>query len=219
MVTGIGTTYGSSTTANSAASTTSATSVGGDYQTFLRMLTTQVQSQDPLNPMDSSDFAVQLATFSGVEQQVRTNSLLEQMVSGSNGQLGQLADWIGREVRTTGPVWFQGEPLTLQIDPTAGADAAQLVTLDATGNEVGREAIGTGAGEVDWLAQDQSGAVLPDGLYQFRLDSLSGGEVIGSTQVPAYSRVTGAELSDAGPLLILTGNSAVSPSEVTALRE
>ena len=44
---------------------------GGDFQTFLKMLTTQIKNQDPLNPMEGSDFAVQLATFSGVEQQVQ----------------------------------------------------------------------------------------------------------------------------------------------------
>ena len=43
---------------------------GGDFETFLKMLTTQIRNQDPLNPMEGSEFAVQLATFSGVEQQV-----------------------------------------------------------------------------------------------------------------------------------------------------
>ena len=50
--------------------------LASDFDTFLRMLTTQMQNQDPLNPIDSTDYATQLATFSGVEQQVRTNSLL-----------------------------------------------------------------------------------------------------------------------------------------------
>ena len=44
--------------------------LSSDFETFLRMLTTQLQNQDPLNPVDSADFAVQLATFSSVEQQV-----------------------------------------------------------------------------------------------------------------------------------------------------
>ena len=50
--------------------------ITSDFTTFLKMLTTQMQNQDPLNPIDSTDYAAQLATFSGVEQQVRTNSLL-----------------------------------------------------------------------------------------------------------------------------------------------
>jgi flagellar basal-body rod modification protein FlgD len=53
--------------------------ISSDFNTFLRMLTVQMQNQDPLDPIDSADFAVQLATFSGVEQQVRTNELLGQL--------------------------------------------------------------------------------------------------------------------------------------------
>ena len=53
---------------------------------FLKLLTTQMQNQDPLNPIDSTDYAAQLATFSGVEQQVRTNSLLADL--GTHGASG-----------------------------------------------------------------------------------------------------------------------------------
>lgn len=74
--------------------------INSDFETFLIMLTTQMQNQDPLNPIDSSDFAVQLATFSSVEQQVKTNDLLTSL-----GQqfelmgLSQLAGWVGMEAR------------------------------------------------------------------------------------------------------------------------
>ena len=69
--------------------------ISSDFQTFLRMLTTQMQNQNPLEPIEASDFAVQLATFSGVEQQVRTNDLLSQLTSRMG--LSELANWVGRE--------------------------------------------------------------------------------------------------------------------------
>ena len=50
--------------------------ISSDFETFLKMLTVQMENQDPLNPTDSSEYAMQLATFSGVEQQVLTNDLL-----------------------------------------------------------------------------------------------------------------------------------------------
>ena len=83
-----------------AASTTSTTpkAESTNFDTFLKMLTTQLQNQDPLNPMEGSDFAVQLATFSGVEQQAQTNKLLQQMLTQSGGSLGQLAEWIGKRL-------------------------------------------------------------------------------------------------------------------------
>ncbi len=45
----------------------SSSNISADFETFLKMLTVQMQNQDPLNPVDSSDYATQLATFSGVE--------------------------------------------------------------------------------------------------------------------------------------------------------
>ena len=74
--------------------------ISADFDTFLKMLTTQMQNQDPLNPIDSADYAVQLATFSGVEQQMKTNQLLDDLAS-QFGVMGmsQLAAWVGQEAR------------------------------------------------------------------------------------------------------------------------
>ena len=71
--------------------------ISSDFETFLRMLTAQMKNQDPLNPVESADFATQLATFSGVEQAVLTNDLLR----GLSLQIGVsgLASWVGKEVR------------------------------------------------------------------------------------------------------------------------
>lgn len=55
------------------------------FEVFLKMLTTQIKNQDPLNPMENTEFAVQLATFTGVEQQVQTNLLLTQLLQVANG--------------------------------------------------------------------------------------------------------------------------------------
>ena len=65
------------TTAQTAASRApSKAAVSADFDTFLKMMTTQMKNQDPTKPIDSADYAVQLATFSGVEQQTKTNQLL-----------------------------------------------------------------------------------------------------------------------------------------------
>ncbi|MBB1491723.1 MULTISPECIES: flagellar hook capping FlgD N-terminal domain-containing protein [unclassified Paracoccus (in: a-proteobacteria)] len=191
---------------------------GGDFETFLKMLTTQIRNQDPLNPMEGSDFAVQLATFSGVEQQVRTNQLLEQLAGGQLGGLGQLADWIGKDVRTTAPVAFDGQPITLDIRPENGADKVELVALDRNGREVLRESIGLGAGEVDWAGRTAEGP-LAHGIYSFKLVSHRGEEVLSTTAVGAFARVTGAELTAEGVRLSLPSGASALESEVTALRE
>lgn len=81
--------------------------LSSDFETLLQMLTAQARYQDPLEPMDSSEYAAQLAQFSMVEQQVQSNELL-QSLGDQLGQsnIAQMASWIGMEARTTAPVQF-----------------------------------------------------------------------------------------------------------------
>ena len=55
--------------------------LSSDFETFIRMLTTQAKYQDPLEPIDSSEYAAQLAQFSMVEQQVKSNDILAQLAT------------------------------------------------------------------------------------------------------------------------------------------
>lgn len=199
--------------------TTSASAfVGGDFNTFLKMLTTQIKYQDPMNPMEGSEFAVQLATFSGVEQQARTNQLLEQLNEQRAPGLGSVADWIGKEVRTTAPVFYDGTPLSLDIKPADGATSVELVALDQYGRELSRQQLNATAAEVTWEATDASGAALP-GTYSFKLVSMKGSDILKTDAVGAYTKVTGAEITSKGLRLTLNGGATALESEVTALRE
>lgn len=197
-----------------------ATMAGGDFDTFLKMLTTQITNQDPLNPMEGSDFAVQLATFSGVEQQARTNQLIEALGAKLGvSSLSQMAGWIGKEARSAAPAWFAGQPLTLEVRPDGGADQAVLVTRDGYGRIVGSEQIGLGAGQVDWFGRDAAGARLPDGAYSFTLESWRDGAVIATSAVETYARVTETRLVDGDAILVLEGGAEVPAAEVRALRD
>ncbi|QBX33417.1 flagellar basal body rod modification protein [Paracoccus liaowanqingii] len=194
----------------------SAEGTGADFQTFLTMLTAQLKNQDPLNPMQGTDFAIQLATFAGVEQQALSNRFLERMAGQAGGS--GLAAWIGKEARTTAPVWFGDAPLTLDIAPHGQADSVQLVTRDAGGREVAREEIGPGQGQIDWRGRGPDGTKLPDGLYAFSLESRRGEELIAETRVGAYARIVEAQFEDGGRLVFEGGGSAPA-AEVTALRD
>ena len=117
------------------ASSTSKELVSSDFDTFLKMMTTQVQNQDPLDPVDSADYAVQLATFSSVEQQVKTNDLLVSLAAQMGGVgLTQAAQWVGMEARVAAPAVFDGSPITLAPNPVANADQTRLIVKDASGN-------------------------------------------------------------------------------------
>ena len=143
---------------NSTSNASAAPVISSDFETFLRMLTTQIQNQDPLNPMESTEFATQLATFSGVEQQVRTNDLLQELQTNSAAsEMGQFANWLGMEVRASAPAQFTGTPLTLSAVPHAQADRMELVVSDENGLPVQTLSIPIGDSNFTWAGVGNSG--------------------------------------------------------------
>ena len=196
-----------------------AAALGTDYETFLKMLTVQMQNQDPLNPIESSDYAVQLATFSGVEQQMKTNELLGALGS-QFGLIGmaQLAGWVGQEARAAVPVWMDGTPVTLSPEPADLADQAVLVVRDAAGTLVSREDLPVSDAPYQWLGADAAGDPLPEGLYSLSLESYSQGALVSTTPMQSYARILEAQGGAAGTTLLLEGGVRVAAADVTALR-
>jgi flagellar basal-body rod modification protein FlgD len=208
------------TTSTPSASTQSATKISSDFNTFLRMLTVQMQNQDPLNPIDSTDYAVQLATFSGVEQQVRTNQLLADMQTRFQ-QMGmaEMAGWIGKEARTDAAVYYSGSPVTLSPNPAVGTTSMVLSVKDAAGNLVSREEIPVSAEPYQWLGAGIDGSPLPPGTYSITQESMIDGEVVDSRPVEYYARVIEARGSPSGTKLVLHGGIEVLSTDISALRE
>lgn len=194
-------------------------STGADFDTFLTLLTAQLKNQDPLNPLEGHEFAAQLATFSGVEQQAFTNKLLGQMITtlGAN-ELGQAASWIGKEARTTAPTWFGNEALTLEIDPVPFADDVELIAYNSAGLEIERSRIGPGAGQIGWFGTDSAGEKLPDDQYYFRIVSLRNGTVIGESDVGVYARIESVRRGPNGTELVLVNGGTIPASQIDALR-
>ena len=194
--------------------------ISADFDTFLKMLTTQMQNQDPLNPIDSADYAVQLATFSGVEQQMKTNQLLGDL-AGQFGVMGmsQLAAWVGQEARAAAPVFKGAEPVTVTYTPNTQADRAVLVVKNAAGTLVAREDVPRSTAPYQWLGADAAGNPLPNGIYSLSLENYRGEEQIGAaTEVESYARIVEARSGANGTALVLAGGIEVAATKVTALR-
>lgn len=192
--------------------------ISSDFNTFLTMLTTQLKNQDPLNPMDNSEYAVQLATFSGVEQQVKTNTLLESLGAqlGLSG-LTAYAGWVGKDARADMPVWYSGKPVTLAAEPAPKADKAELVVTDATGAVVARQPVPLDAKTVTWTGLDSQGVARPTGRYTFALESFTKGARIATAPAEAYVRVIEVR-GGATPTLVFEGGIEVEVTKITALR-
>lgn len=207
----------SPTTPTSTASQVS--KITSDFDTFLRMLTVQMQNQDPLNPIEAADYAVQLATFSGVEQQVRTNQLLADMQSRfQQSGMAEMAGWIGKEARSAAPVRYDGSPVILTPTPAPGATDADLVVRDMQGRLVAREAIPVSTAPYTWLGADATGSPLPPGTYRLSLESRTGEEVLSTTGMEHYARVIEVRSTTDGATLVLEGGVEIPADEVTALR-
>ena len=108
-----------------------------------------MKNQDPLKPMESTEFVAQLATFSGVEQQVRANDRLDAIIEVLGGGAAGLAEWIGREVRAPGKAAFEGEPVEVGFAPVEGADKAWLVVRNDFDQVVARLPVDPAADTVD----------------------------------------------------------------------
>lgn len=99
--------------AASAAATAKAKSTQLDYDSFLKLLIAQMQNQDPLEPMNSSDYVAQLATFSQVEQSVQSNSRLAELLTST--RMSQAEALIGRTI-TSADGASSGTVVSTKID-------------------------------------------------------------------------------------------------------
>lgn len=194
--------------------------ISSDFETFLKMLTAQMQNQDPLDPIKSEDYAVQLATFSGVEQQVRTNDLITAMTAQlSLMGMSQMAGWVGMEARAPVAGYFDGDPITLAPNPPITAARTELVVRDSNGIIVQRMEIPVSADPVEWSGMTDSGLPFGTGLYEFQVESFAGEELIATTPVEVYSTIVEARSEGGQTILVTRGGSAVPASLVTALRD
>ena len=190
--------------------------LNSDFDTFLTLLTTQIKNQDPLEPIDNTEFVAQLATFSNVEQGVRTNELLEDMISRLGGQdVASAATWIGMEVQHSGPIAGDAPARTLHADIPAAADAADLVVTDSFDREVRRQAVDPNSDTIAWPG---ASGPLPPGQYNLRVEPRVGDQPMASIPVSHYDTVREVAPTGAGPELLLADGTRLPASELQTVR-
>ncbi len=200
-------------------SATPPAAITSDFQTFLEMLTTQMENQDPLNPLESTDFAVQLATFSGVEQQVQTNQLLSALAGQmTTSGMVDLAGWVGREVRSTAPARFDGAPITLYPTVAPDTERMELVVRNAQGAELERYSVPATSDPVVWAGAGQNGQIRPNGTYSFEFVSTSAGDTTTSNPAETYSTVREVRRDRGDVFAVLDSGAQVPIGDVSAVR-
>ncbi|WP_425071568.1 flagellar hook capping FlgD N-terminal domain-containing protein [Sagittula sp. S175] len=193
--------------------------LSSDFETFLKMLTVQVQNQDPLNPVDSTEYATQLATFSSVEQQVQTNDLLRNIsnVLGGNA-LSEMSRWIGMEGLVRAPAQFSGQPVTVRPQYANGADAAVMVVRNGSGMEVQRFDIEVGEQSVLWGGHDNDGNMLPVGNYSFHIESYDGGKLTDTAMAQVYSTIDEVRNYNGNVMIRMADGTELNSEMINGLR-
>ncbi|MGY4598160.1 flagellar basal-body rod modification protein FlgD [Bradyrhizobium sp. GM22.5] len=150
------------------ARTTGAT-LAGNFQTFLTLLTTQLQNQNPLDPLDTNQFTQQLVQFAGVEQQLKTNDSLSQLVTlQQTTQATQALGFVGKTALvdgTTGTMTNSSATWHLNVPSDATVD---ITIANASGQTVFTGKYTAGAGTdvpFTWNGQGNDGTQWPDGKY------------------------------------------------------
>lgn len=190
--------------------------LANEFDDFLLLLTTQLQNQDPLEPQDSSEFTNQLVQFSQVEQQIKSNEKLEDLVSLQDLSLTSIAlGYIGMNVEIPGSEFEHttGQPYQFSYTlPSGGASTVNYTILDSAGQPVstGRGTLDSGKNNIVWDGTDDAGNVAPSGDYRIALEPLDGeGELIEDAQTNVTVLVDGVETID-GQLLLNAGNQNIS---------
>ena len=196
------------------------TVLSSDFETFIKMLTTQAKYQDPLEPIDSSEYAAQLAQFSMVEQQVKSNDLLTLLADQFGGSnMAGMANWIGMEARTTAPAYFDGSPISVAPTFPSGTDEMYLNVYNDAGAKVQHLPLPISTEPFQWAGVDDDGNPFGAGTYTLEIESLGKGEALAVAPAQSYARITEARNDSGATLLVLSGGQTVATTEVTALRE
>ena len=198
----------SSSTSSSSVSSTTGT-LAGNFQTFLTLLTTQLQNQDPLSPLDTNQFTQQLVQFASVEQQLKTNTQLTTLVSlQQTAQSTQALGFVGKTAVVDGntaaltnssATWNMSVPTNSNMNITITNGTGQTVYS-------GDYAVTAGSNlPFTWDGKGNDGSQWPDGSYKLTATAADnvGNPVAVSTQIQGV--VNSVDLTQSPPLLSING--------------
>jgi flagellar basal-body rod modification protein FlgD len=204
------------------AEATTSQSLGKDD--FLRLLTTQLRNQDPLNPMENTEFVAQTAQFSSLEQLQNMNKSLERMMAQAGGtSAASGAGLLGRTVMVNGsPVALEaGRPTRIGYTLPPGASSVALQVLDASGKAVRTIAAGQqgrGLHQVAFDGLDDEGRRLPTGAYTYRVAAVDASGRLLAGVSTGSGRVSGFNVEQ-GELVLLVGDQRVPLGAVVGVLE
>jgi flagellar basal-body rod modification protein FlgD len=201
-----------SSSASTAAGTNALASqqIAGNFQSFLTLLTTQLQNQNPLDPLDTNQFTQQLVEFAGVQQQLNTNDSLATLVSlQQTTQSTQALGFVGKTAvvaGTTAPMTNSVAEWQLSVPSASSLD---ITIANSTGQTVFTGTYNASAGNnqpFGWNGQGNDGTQYPDGNYTLTATAkdTNGNSVAITTAIEGV--VNSVDLTQSPPLLSIGGS-------------
>jgi flagellar basal-body rod modification protein FlgD len=219
-------------TANNGKTAASGTGLEGDFSFFLKMLTTQLQNQDPTEPMDTTQMTQQIAQYTGVEQQVKTNTQLEKLLSqNKQSQIATAVSYIGKEVETQGNsgtlnYYQSGETIAGQaafsyvLPSTAGSVSITITNEAGAAVFQGQGTTKAGRNVVVWDGINSfTGVQMDPGVYTINVTAKSASGAAMTADTRAVGVVDTVETDANGDIVLNVGQVQVKYSEILAVRE
>ncbi len=216
---------GTSTTSNATGALTSAAGGGlntVDFNTFLKLLVAQLKNQDPLNPLEGTEFTGQIAQFSALEQQINSNNYLSQLLEQRDyGQTSLAVSYIGKVALAPGDTMAIGKSggseFAYSLEKTASS--VEITIRDKDGKVVKTQ---TGDGTtgnhiVTWDGKNDAGTQVAEGNYTVSVRAIdSAGAVLPNT-VMTYGVVSSVITEDGNASLVMTDGRTVGIKDVLAV--
>ena len=212
----------SSTNANSTASNDKL-KFADNLEMFLTMLTTQLKNQDPLSPMDSTEFTNQLVQFANVEQAINTNTNLEKLIALQKGNhLSTAVGYIGKEVKveTSALPLQDGKSDYSYILPKDATEVTIMIT-DMNDRIIKTEVVSdlkAGEYQRNWDGKDAGGNQMDDGTYKIKITGTAADGTTFECATAVIGKVTGVSNTGDEPTLII-GDLEVSLDKIVSINE
>lgn len=212
-------TIGGTSNTNNSDLSNDATTITSNYSTFLNLLTAQIQNQDPLSPMDTTQWTNQLVQYSSVEQQLKANQYLSQIAAGSTATMSNAVAYIGKTVTaSTDTATLANGSASWNYNLAGDASKVTMTVKDSNGNVVYSADGETSKGDhtFNWDGSAATGNKLTTGDYTLSITSTdAAGNAIDNT-VGISGVVTSAQNSS-GAVMLTVGNTEVPLSDVTGV--
>lgn len=191
-----------------------------DYTMFLNLLTTQLQNQDPTSPMDTNEMTNQIVQFTSVEQQIQTNSNLEDLTALMTAQANSdITGYLGQDVLISGGTGLlQNGAMEWEYTLPTGVANSGIAIFNEQGDQIASYAAeqNFGTHTFNWDGTDSDGNPVEAGVYEMRVLAFDSEQNALSVPESVVQRITEIEMTGLEPTFI-AGNQSISRNDMLKL--